>query len=119
MRLTLHGIIDRGLANKERVHISVVLPANLSYYAILETRSIDGQTIVALGRQIYWFTALVVNPGDQVILYSCPGKNSSVRRPDGKMNHFFYWGFTKTIWHDLGARVVLFELNAWQASGQD
>ena len=116
MRLSIKGIIDRGVANKERVHLLVLTAADLSFYAVLETVEADPDAVEAGGKRIYWFPTRKVQPGDHIILYSRSGSESAVTRKDGKTNYFFYWGFDKTVWHDPRSRVALFELNTWETS---
>jgi hypothetical protein len=108
--------MDRGVANKERVLITVMVPVNLSYYAVLATQAFNEQNILAGGRQIYWFHSVWVKPGDNVILYTGVGMNTAVARPDGGSDHIFYWGFFSPIWNDPNWRAVLFELSTWFTS---
>jgi len=115
MRLNIKGIIDRGVPNKERVHIFASQPANLSYYVLMEAQSAGMNQVHSGGHLSYWFGATTVNYGDHVILYTRPGTDNSVRRKDGFMNYFFYWGLNRTIWNNDQTRAVLFELQSWLA----
>ncbi len=116
MRLKIDQMIDRGVANKERLYISVIAPADLSYYAVFDTVKMTGGKVVAIPKHAYWFTALNVNPGDGVILYTGPGPNTSAIRADGRHNHFFHWGLKNTIWDGADATAVLLEITTWASS---
>jgi|ERR1700733_3667573 len=113
-RLTIVGIFDRGVANSERVAISVSVEANLTYYAVLLSAYTTGKTGVLAGSRLaYWFNPAIVKPGDWVILYSGPGPNATEKRTDGGTNHFFHWGLQNTIWHPPESCAILVELNTW------
>jgi hypothetical protein len=116
MRLKIIQMIDRGVPNKERLQISVVAPADLSHYAVFDTAKMAGGMVVAIPKHAYWFTALNANPGDSVILYTGPGENASIIRPDSHKNHFFHWGLQKTIWNDAASVAVLLEISTWESS---
>jgi hypothetical protein len=117
MRLELKGVIERGVANKERILLAVLTPANLSYYSLLHTVAADlnTNTVRAGGHLTYWFPTQWVGPRDQVIIYTRTGADNAVRRPDGGTNYFYYWGLNQTIFQDPSSRVVLFEHQSWQA----
>lgn len=116
MRLKIVSIIDRGVPNQERLHLSVLAAANLNFYAVFDTTKIDNNTVVAIPRRAYWFTEHVVSPGDHVILYTKAGTESVSRRTDGYSNHFFYWGLRNTIWGDPKSCAVLVEISNWETS---
>jgi hypothetical protein len=116
MRLKIVQIWDRGVANKERLDLLVIAPANLNYYSINDTVRMANGNIVAVPKRSYWFTAAQVNPGDHVILYTGPGTNRTVIRTDGRTNHFFFWGLPSTIWHGTDSCAVLIEMASWETS---
>ena len=117
MRLELKGVIERGVANKERVLLVVLVPANLSYYTLLHTVAVgvNTNTLRPGGHPAYWFPTQWVGPRDHVIVYTRSGTDKAVRRPDGGTNYFYFWGLNQTIWQDPMSRVVLFEHQTWQS----
>jgi hypothetical protein len=113
-RLTIIEIYDRGVANKERLHMSVSVESNLAFYAVLASAyGPNRQTVLAGSRLAYWFNPYIVKPGDWVILYTGPGPYTTAKRTDGGTNHFFYWGLPETVWHNPESCAVLLELNTW------
>src|SRR5579884_1785176 len=98
MKLKILQIAERGVANRERLHLSVISPTSLSNYLVITSAKINSSQVLSLSRPAYWFVGGVVRPGDNVILYSGPGTNSTNNRADGGTNYFFYWGMNKTIW---------------------
>jgi hypothetical protein len=117
MRIRIVTIGDRGVGNQERLHLSVLAPANLVNYAVFDTVRIgNGLTIVPIPKNTFWFTDCEVRPGDQVVLYTRPGVPTKERRTDGHTNHFFFWNKPNTLWQDPNGCAVLIEINQWETS---
>jgi len=115
MKLSIVNIIDRGVANKERLHLAALVPINLAYYAVVASMyARDRKTIAGGNRQMYWFEPSQVNAGDWIILYTGSGQYSKHVRLGGGTNHFFYWGLKETVWHDPLSSATLFEINNWE-----
>ncbi|MGB9072506.1 MAG: hypothetical protein WCC22_07515 [Terriglobales bacterium] len=114
-RLAITGLYDRGVANKERLHITARVDANLSFYVVMTSNySPNRQTVMAGSRLAFWFNAFNVKAGDSIILYTGPGSYTTSKRPDGGTDHFFYWGLPSTLWANPDGCAVLCELNAWE-----
>ena len=113
MRVRIVNITDRGVAYQERLHLSVWAPSNLVNYAVFVSRKIAPTTIKTPPDYAYWFMNTPVYPGDQIVLYTGTGQNTSEQRQDGRWNRFFYWGLSHTVWHDPQSCAVLLEINEW------
>jgi hypothetical protein len=116
MRLKLLRIVDRGVSQKERLHLSVVADVNLNYFVVFDTEYDTNNTIVAVPKRTYWFAEYSVRTGDHVILYTKPGQQSSKQRIDGFKNHFFYWGLDGPLWKHTRSCAVLLEVEEWETS---
>jgi|ERR1700693_2181989 len=116
MKVKIVRLVDRGVANKERVHLSVLADTNLTYYAVFDTERTAGGGIVATPKHVHWFTDTPVKAGDQVILYTGPGTKAVSPRSDGLTNHFFHWGQKNTLWNKPSDCVVLLEISTWETS---
>lgn len=116
MKLKIIAITDRGVPYKERLHLSALAQANLSFYAVISTTRISPTAISTAAQHFHWWNAYLVNPGDNIILYTCPGEPTARSRPDGGKNHFFYWGLPNVIWKDPNACAVVLELQNWETS---
>jgi hypothetical protein len=117
MRIQVVGVVDRGLAQKERLHLQVLVDTNLVYYAVMATKYMaGGKAISRFHRATYWFDSRLVRSGDQVIVYSGAGRDSSEPRSDGRHNHFFFWGLPTTAWNSPDDCAVLFEISSWMTS---
>lgn len=118
MKIEIIKIIDRGLANKERLWLRVLANANLQYFIVFDTTYTFPDSISNLQRHAYWFKPKEVKAGDYVVLYTKQGTPSEQVNDNGTTTHFVYWGLDKTIWNDTGDCAVLFEVNSWQTSRQ-
>jgi hypothetical protein len=116
MRLKIVTIADRGIPGRERLHLNVLVPANLSFYVVIGTTKISPTLVSTSPKHFHWWNAYGVNAGDSVILYTGSGNHTVNIRPDGGKNHFFYWGLPNVIWADLNSCAVLFELENWETS---
>ena len=116
MKLQIVRIADRGIANKERLHLQVLVETNLSFYIVFNTMYDNPNAISNTPKNVYWFPSTIVKPGDQVVLYSGFGQNKAERASNGITNHFFYWGQKNTQWNTYGDCAVLLEVNSWQTS---
>jgi hypothetical protein len=116
MRLNIVTIGDRGIPNRERLHLNVLVPANLSFYVVIGTTKISPTQIATAAKYFHWWGQYAVNAGDSVILYTGFGNHTVNVRPDGGKNHFFYWGLQNAIWGDPNSCAVVFELANWETS---
>jgi hypothetical protein len=117
MRISIVQIVERGVPNKERLHLSVQAACNLSHYVVFDTeRTADGTQILPIPKHVFWFEPCDVMPGDWVILYTKGGTPSRAVRSDGHTNFFFYWDQANVLWNIHGSCAVLLELNDWITS---
>lgn len=116
MKLKIVRIADRGVANKERIHLSVLADTNLTYYAVFDTERTAEGGIVATPKHVHWFTDTPVKAGDHVILYTGPGTKTVEKRPDGMTNYFFRWGRKNTLWNQPSDCAALLEISSWSTS---
>ena len=118
MKLQIVRIAERGLANKERLHLSVLQETNLSYYAVLLSRYVTPASIANGSLAGFWFPNQLVRAGDQVILFSGPGTQTAQRQANGTTIHFFYWGLPNTVWNHSSNCAVVIEVANWVTSPQ-
>jgi hypothetical protein len=115
MRIAIHQIADRGVAEQERLHLDVTADTNLSCFVVVDTVR-SGSGIAPNPKHVYWFADRSVRAGDSVILYTRPGHDTSVARADGKVNHFFYWNLPQAVWTKPSSCAVLLEVSEWMTS---
>jgi hypothetical protein len=116
MRVQVVGITDRGIPDRERLHLRALVALNLSNVMVVSTRYGSVATVFPGGLPSYWFPAKIVKPGDNIVLYTNAGMPTEETVPGGVSNHFYHWGFGTPIWSDPAACVVVFDVVDWQAS---
>ena len=116
MKVSIVKIIDRGVPEKERLHLRVLNDTNLTYYVVLATSYITPASISAGWKGAYWFHPRAVKSGDSVVLYSRAGKASETKNKDGTTTHFLFWGAKTPLWNVTGKCAVVMEVSGWLTS---
>jgi hypothetical protein len=117
MKLEIVRIAEAGVAFKERIHISVLVAANLGFYSVLNTVLQSNGLLANVIRHGYFFGPIQVKPGDNIVLYTGPGKYTSTVRTDGGTDYFFYWSLPQTIFGVSESRATLVEMAGWNTNG--
>jgi hypothetical protein len=120
MSLKFVQIADRGVPNKERVHLTVVEPADISYFMLAKSFLIapNFNTVFTGGSPAFWFPSRMVKQGETIIVYTGAGIEATHMGDAGVATHFFYWGMPQTIFNDPAACVVVMRLATWATSPQ-
>jgi hypothetical protein len=116
MKLQVLRIADRGVPNNERVHLSVLQEATLSFYVVLLTRYVAPSSVANSSLSAFWFPTAQVKPGDQVILFTGSGKSNSRIEANGSTTHSYYWGLKNAVFSDASYCIVLLEGTTWFTS---
>lgn len=116
MKLQLIQIADRGIPNKERLWIKVLASTYLNYYIVFDSEYLSPAGISTSPKHIFWFPNVLVNAGDNIILTTGQGVNSTETEASGIKNHFFYWELKNTIWNEKKSCAVLIEINTWETT---
>lgn len=116
MKIEIIDILDRSVANKERLWLKVLSNTDLQYFIVFDTTYTSENSISNLQRHAYWFKPKQVKAGDYVVLYTRNGSPSQVTNENGTTTHFLFWGLKNTVWNNSKDCAVLFELNFWQTS---
>ena len=118
MKVQLVRIADRGVPNRERVHLSVLAEVDLSFFVLLKSFLVaPAYDKVANGvTPAFWFPTIHAKAGDQLVLYSGKGTPTSRKEPSGMTTYFFYWNMDHTVWNMPVECAVLFEAAEWATS---
>ncbi len=117
MRIRINRIVDRGQPNTERVFLTVMAPCQLSHYAVFRSIYIESGQSIASGFGIsFWFPNISATPGDQIVLYTGRGTQTSRREQNGTTSYFYYWNYPQTLFEHPDACAVLFEIETWATS---
>ena len=117
MKLVFSSYGDEGNLSDERFGFKVVQDCNLKFYVAYHTHETDGG-FYNRPLDVFWFYPKNVKAGDEVVLYTKKGEDSSEIRKDGHTVHFFFWGLDKPI-IKKGDCIVLSEVNSWSVTDFD
>lgn len=113
MRLKLTSFGDAGNLSEERVGFRVLQSCNLKFFVAYHTEKTDNG-FFNQPNHVFWFYPKDVNAGDEVVLYTKKGVDSTEERDNHKI-HFFYWGLDEPILKD-GDCIVLSEVEDWSVT---
>lgn len=113
MEFTIVGIIDPGVAGKERLQLKATTGGDIGKYLVFDTVQTAPGKIFSIPQNTYWFPDRNIGPGDTVVLYTKAGKNFERKKEDGTTVWFFYWGKELPLWADSKSSVALLKIAAW------
>lgn len=137
MKVSWVGIYDRGKIASERAHFRATVDFDLQFVVVLDSERtlklpppappspLEGlllppvaspDTVQAGNKDCFWFPALRVKTGENVVLYTRGGTANTETRADGQVYHFFFRGLTTPKYPLLTHCAVLFEVNSWETS---
>jgi hypothetical protein len=122
--LTLVGVADRGVPNKERIVLRPTEAVGLSAFALIVVFLRDDQTAIPLRDYFFWFGDLTVAPPGWIYVYSGPGENSvSEIGSTGQTKqpvHVLHWGKEHVLFNDDRVHPALVRLGGigFGAGGQ-
>lgn len=122
MKVTWVGIYDRGNLANERVHFRANVDIQLNYFVVLDTILLQQPAFLVEGRiqsanrNCYWFGQFEVKAGQNVVLYTRLGSQSTETRTDGQVYHFFFRGLPQPLYQLPLSCAVVMEINNWQTT---
>jgi hypothetical protein len=113
MKVTVSGIYDRGILDKERVHFRADADIDLSFFVLLDTMRMDAARVYAGNRSAFWFAPQAIPRGQHVVVYSRGGTPNMEKRNDGSIYNFLFRGLTYPLYAVDEACAVLVETQTW------
>lgn len=114
MKMRLRSYGDEGNLSEERIGFQVLRDCNLKFFVVYHTNITDGG-FYNRPSDVFWFYPKDVKAGDEVVLYTKEGTDSSEKKADGHTIHFFYWGLNSPI-IVKGDCIVLSEVEDWSVT---
>lgn len=113
-QVKIQSITDAGVANKERIILTVLSSDNIGSYLVFSTKELEVGRISALPSNVYWFPDQEVRVGDLVVLYTGKGTPSQLINKDGTTSYFYHWGLDRTILNNNADSVALLKISQWE-----
>jgi hypothetical protein len=111
--ITVQDVIDRGIANKERIALRVNTSVNLGRYGLLIgiRGSTDGEAW-PINDNFFWFGEGIVMPGDWIFVYTGPGQPRKDKLPNTEQYLYtLHWGKKTTVFADMNLVPILFRMD--------
>ena len=111
--ITILDVIDRGVANMERIALRINAGVNMGQYGLLiGVRSQDGAAW-PLADNFYWFGEGLVVPGDCIFVYTGPGQPRKEKLPNVEQHIYsVHWGRKNTVFVNKNLAPILFRMDA-------
>ncbi len=77
MKVSVAGIYDRGILDKERVHFRADTDLDLSFFVLLDTQSVGPTQVSAGNLSAYWFAPRAIPRGHHLVVYTRTGNSNS------------------------------------------
>jgi hypothetical protein len=113
MKVTLLGLHDRGVIDKERVHFRADVDIDLSFFVVLDSFWVDAKSVQAGYRTGHWFAPRTIKKSEHVVLYTRSGNENTEPHTDGNTYHFLFRGCGNAIYANANATAVLMEITTW------
>jgi len=113
MRLQISSVADKGVADKERIILKVLVDSDIGDFVLLQAGHNENGVTIAVFHTL-WFPYKKVSNGDLVVVYTKSGTNSENTIAGGRTAHFFYWGIPTPIWNTKNRAPVLLYAPEWE-----
>lgn len=112
--LTIIGVADRGVPNRERILLRPAEAVNLqAFFITLGVRAEQPGMIRPLHDHVFWFPEEIVSPPSWIVVYTGPGSPGKSTIPEsGQPAYTFHWGKQQTVLNDANIVPVLFGLGS-------
>ncbi len=98
IELSLIGVYDAGIPNRERVIIRPTDTINMASFALLAGFLNENGVTTPLQDYFFYFGEIIVRPPSWIVVFTGPGKNQVTKMPNTDQDtYIFYWGKRNTI----------------------
>ena len=117
--LTLVGVFDRGIPNKERIVLRANEIINLGQYGIMIGIRLEEGMASPIRDNLFWFGDAYVMEGDWIFVYTGPGEGKGAPVPNSQDRLYsIHWGRKETILHHDELVPILFRVDAVQTPSE-
>lgn len=111
--ITIQEVIDRGVANKERIALRVNMSVNMGRYGLLVGVHGSSEAAWPINDNFFWFGEGIVAPGDWIFVYTGPGQPRKDKLPNAEQHLYtVHWGRKTTVFADANIVPILFRMDA-------
>ena len=111
--LTVTGIYDRGVPNRECIGLQVNVEVDLGRFGLMLGRYTDPHSALPYFDNLFWFGDGVVKRGDWLFVYTGSGKPRNSKASNGVNDIFcLFWGRPTTLFAETSIAPILFRVDA-------
>lgn len=113
--LTIVGVFDRGVPNRERIALQANDTVNLGRYGLMIGVRGDTGSAFPIRDNLLWFGDGFLEKGDWLFVYTGPGQPKVTKLPSNEERLISaHWGRTQTVLHNPDIVPILFRVDAVQ-----
>lgn len=117
--LSLVGVVDANVANRERILVRPTQTVNLAEFGVLIGSRLPDGTVLPLWDNFFWFGGLTVAPPSWIALYTGPGAYNEFELPETRERVYsLYWNRSTTAFSRPELVPLLFRIGGLTIGGQ-
>lgn len=111
--LSVFGVSDRGIPNKERICVRAIYATNMAQFGILVGLRGENGGGIPINDNYFWFGEGNVGPNDWIFVYTGPGEARSSKLPNSDgMLHSVHWGRKTTIFNHPDILPIIIRISS-------
>jgi hypothetical protein len=111
--LSMIGVEDAGVPNRERIILRPTQPINLAQFGIIIATKGTNELLTPLLDHFFWFGEFTAYPPSWLVVYTGPGEFLQTRYPIGnEIAYSLHWGKPTTAFSEPNIVPVLVRIGA-------
>jgi hypothetical protein len=111
--LSLRGVADRGIPNKERILIYSFSAIDLQNFILGIGYTADDKNVTPFRQYVYYFEDIVVPAQSWIVVYTGPGQTqvSKLPPPGSDIAFIYHWGLPSVVFQQTEVVPILFRVS--------
>lgn len=111
--LSLRGVADRGIPNRERILIYSFSATNLQNFTLGIGSTTDDQLVTPFSGYVYYFNDILIPALSWIIVYTGSGQAqvSKLPPPHNDIAFIYHWGLPSVIFQQTNVVPILFRIS--------
>jgi hypothetical protein len=111
--LSLRGVADRGIPNRERILIYSFSVIDLQNFILGIGYTADDRVVTPFRQYVYYFDDVVVPAQSWIVVYTGPGQTqvSKLPPPGNEIAFIYHWGLSSVVFQQTEVVPILFRVS--------
>jgi hypothetical protein len=110
--LSVRGVADRGIPNKERILIYSFSVIDLQNFILGIGYTADDRFVTPFRQHVYYFDDIIIPAQSWIVVYTGPGQSQVSKLPPGNEVAFIYhWGLPSVVFRQTEVVPILFRVS--------